>query len=149
MRLLTYNEFKNIADFSQDSNDVRFEKIINITEKIYLADLIGVNLVEKLKEKEYSELLDLVKICLAKEIERYFIETATTRLSNEGLNERQSEFSNKASIKDKEYKSNNVVNQLKRYESRLISLIKAGDYPEYNDNDKTSQNKGFTITPVG
>ena len=149
MGLLTFNEFKNIADFSEGSNDDRFNKALNIAEQIYLPDLIGPGMVEKIKTGSYSELLEMIKYCLSKELERYFIETANTKVDNRGLNERTSEFSRTAEMKDKQLKIDNTIKVLKRFESRLISTIVEGNYDEYNKNEKTSKTTGFSITSVG
>ena len=149
MRLLTFNEFKNIADFSEGSNDDRFNKALNIAEQIYLPDLIGAGMVAKIKAGNYAELVELVKYCLAKELERYFIETANTKVDNRGLSERTGDFSRTAEMKDKQLKIDNTIQVLKRFESRLISTIIEGEYAEYNENEKTSKTTGFTITSVG
>ena len=149
MQLLNYSEFKKLADFSQDSDDTRFQRRIELSQSIYLSDLIGADLVAKLQAGNYSELLPYVKWCLTKEIEMYFVQTAHTKVSNEGLHERRSEFSSVAKKTDKDWKVETILKDLQRLESHLIAQIQAGDYEEYNDNQKVSVNKRLTITSVG
>lgn len=149
MQLLSYTEFKEIADFTDGSDDRRFNKQVKVAQSSYLSNLIGGSFVSKIQDGSYSELLSFVKTVLAKEMERYFVETGNVWLTGRGAVERRSDNSDKIEGIDKEGRLKNIVNTLRHYESLLLQKINEGDYSEYSGNQKTSSFYNFTISSIG
>lgn len=149
IQLLTYSEFKTRADFTDNVSSDRFNKFEKICEETYLRDLIGSELVTKLKTELYADLLPYVKDCLAHKCELYFIETGNVLTTGQGAVVRDSQFSKPPEWLDKQAKINAVLDVLRSYETVLRSTIEAGDYTGYNDDLAISKKTVFTITSIG
>ena len=149
MRLLNYTEFKKLTDFTDLNAEAKFNRFIKQAEETYLTDLIGRELVLKLKLNDYSELLTNVKVCLAHKVELMFVETANVTVIGEGAIQRRSDYSDKADFVDKKGRINMILEILRSYEAQLINKIKAGDYPEWNKGNNVSAKLVFNITSIG
>ncbi len=149
MNLLNYNEFQEIADFIDKTSESKFNKFLKMSEETYLSDLIGREFVAKLKEEEYSELMELVKKCLALNIEMLFLETAKITIIGEGGVSRTSDYSKRPEFIDKKNSQNALAKLLRAYETSLIREISEGDYPEWNEATEVSKKVEFNITAIG
>jgi len=149
MQLLTYSQFKVLADFTDNVTDSRFDKFEKICEETYLRDLIGSELVTKLKSDLYPELLPYVKDCLVHKCELYFIETGNVLITGQGSASRDSQFSKPPEWLDKQAKINAVLDVLRSYETVLRSVLEAGTYTGYNDDVAISKKIVFSITSIG
>ena len=147
--LLTYNEFKEIVDFQDNSGSEKFNRIESVKEETYLTGLIGGDLVAELKDDKYAELMPLVKKVLSWEILRYYVEIGNVIVNTNGGLIRKSDYSQSVEMIDKKSKINEIVRVLQQYEGRLIETIVAGDYPEYNSNTETTPVDFFKISSIG
>lgn len=148
-QLLTYNEFKDIVDFQDNSGSEKFNRIESVKEETYLTGLIGGGMVTELKDGIYPELLELVKKVLSWEILRYYVEVGNIIVNTNGGLIRKSDYSQSVEMMDKKSKINEIVKVLQQYEGRLIELIAAGTYPEYNSNTDTTPIEFFKISSIG
>ena len=148
-QLLTYQEFKNVADFTDNVTDGRFNKYEKISEETYLRELIGDDLVTAIKAGTYDELIPYVKNCLAHEIELYFMMVGSIVVTGIGAVQRDSTYSKDPQWTMLENKINMVKDILRRYETLLRETIEVGDYTDYNDETAITKKVNFTMTSVG
>ncbi len=145
MALLTHSEYLELVD-TTDKVDIRnFAKIEKDKEQTYLVDLLGRELYDAVIDGDHSELLPLIKKCLAKEIQVFFINYQA--LTPIGTIERRSEFASTASHKDKEAKVGEVTKVLRSYEKQLIEAIE--DLSLSTGNERLSNQYPIGITAVG
>ena len=149
IQLLTYQEFKNKADFTDNVSSDRFDKFERMAEETYLRDLIGSELVTKLKNSLYPELLPYVKNCLTHECELYFIQTGNVQGTGIGALQRNPANASQPEWVDKQGKINVIKTILRRYEEQLRETITAGDYTGYNDDVAITKKISFNIHSVG
>ena len=149
IQLLTYQEFKSKADFTDNVSADRFNKYEKMSEETYLRDLIGSELVTKLKNEIYSELLPYVKNCLAHESELYFKQTGNVIGTGIGAIQRNPANAQQAEWVDKQNKIDAIKTILRRYEEQLREVISAGDYTGYNDDVAITKKINFTIHSIG
>lgn len=147
--LLTYTEFKNIVIFHDNTGQDDFLKLEVAAEETYLTGLIGVDLVDAVVGGEYDELLPLIKKCLAYYIQKIYVENGNILVNKNGISQRNSDYTDSVEYRDKKNKIKSIIEQLQQYESRLIALIVAGDYDEYNDNTTVTAVNHLKITAIG
>ena len=147
--LLTYPEFKEIADFIDKNASDKFQKYLKQTEQTYLKDLIGSDLVAKLKEGDYPDLLPFVKNCLSYKIEIKFVEVAPVTVTGEGGLSRTSDYAKQQEFVDKQNLLKSLYETLRSYELSLISEIKEQEIEEWNENNKISSSYFLKITSIG
>lgn len=149
IQLLTYQEFKDKADFTDNVSSDRFNKFERMAEETYLRDLIGSELVTKLKNSLYPELLPCVKNCLTHECELYFIKTGNIQGTGVGALQRNPSSAGQPEFVDKQGKINVIKTILRRYEEQLREEIAKGTYIGYNDDVAITKKISFNIHSVG
>jgi len=147
MALFTHAEYLKIVDTTDKCNIDDFVKIEKDKEETYLVDLIGSGLITKLNDGKYSELLPLVKKCLAKEIQIFFVNYKP--LTPFGAVERKSDYATYPEYKDKELKVSEITKVLRSYERQLIELIEKNEYPEAQSTMNISRKSTINITSIG
>ena len=147
--ILTYSEFQDITEFPDSNSPKKYKKHYKESEETYFNDLIGRELVAKIKDGEYSELMELSKLCLAYYIELAFLKTGNITIISEGGIQRQGDYKKAPEYIDKENRIKHSYKVLRSYEEQLVSKIRDGDYPEWNENKKISTKETFSITAIG
>jgi hypothetical protein len=145
--LLTHSEYLELVDTTDKSNIKDFVKIEKDKRETYLSDLIGRDLYNEVIEGDHTELLPLIKQCLAKEIQVFFINYQP--LTPLGAVERRSDFATVASHKDKEAKVGAVTAVLRSYEKQLIALIEENEYESATGTEELSRQYPIGISAVG
>lgn len=149
MALITHSEYQKLVVTTDVSNINQFIIIERQKVDTYLTQLIGSEMVTALQGGSHTELMPLVKNCLAQEIYRYFVEVGNVQVTPIGSHDRRSEFSTKSEFVDKQNKLKAISEVLRGYEVALIAAIEAGSYTEEAGEEKLSQHQTFSITSIG
>jgi hypothetical protein len=147
--MITHEEYKNICDTTDVSHIKQFNQVEVSKVDTYLTELIGADMVAKLKAGSYTELIPNVKKCLAWEIHLHFVTIGNVQVAAIGAVDRQSDFSRKPEFVDKKNKIDAVTKILRGYESVLIAQIEDGDYKEAESSSTLSSSHPFYIFGIG
>jgi len=146
--MITHEEYKNLVDTTDVSQLKQFNQIEVSKVDTYLTELIGVDMVTKLKAGSYTELIPNVKKCLAWEIYLHFVTIGNVQVTPIGAVDRVSDFSRRPEFLDKANKIEAVTKILRGYEKALIEQIEAGTYTEAITS-KLSSSQPFHIFSIG
>lgn len=146
--MITHEEYKDTVDTTDATKIEQFNKILISKSDTYLTELIGADLVAKLKAKEYPELMPFVKKCMAWEIYLHFVTIGNVIITPIGGAERSSDFSRRPEFLDKKSKTEAVTKVLRGYEKLLLSTISAGTYPEAVTTSELSTSQPFNIFAI-
>jgi hypothetical protein len=145
--LLTYAEFIKIVSFTDKNASEKYLIYYDATEETYLYDMIGTDLITKLKAGDYTDVLPLVKKCIAYNIYLKFIKEGNITVTGEGAQQRTATYTDKAVFVDQQNKIKSVTEVLRSYEQQLLGIVQ--DLDEYNSNKNISKIVTFNLTSIG
>ena len=99
--MITHSEYKNLVNTTDVANVEDFKRVEVAKVDTYLTDLIGADLLAKVEDGTYPELLPYLKKCLAWEILIYYTAVGNVVVTPIGATERSSDFSRRPEFADK------------------------------------------------
>ncbi len=140
---LTFDQYLELIDTTDESQETKFNKIYTDVEQTYLKDLLTVTIFDLCLDGTYNKvynptLYELIQKCIAKEIETIYTKTGTSQNTALGLIQRTNDFSKPAEIGGVKMKVEAILKVQRSYENQLMSELML--LPEYVEQFKPIKN---------
>jgi hypothetical protein len=136
-QILTFTEYLSYVFTTDKSQSNKYDMIYTDVEETYVRNLLKVPTYDKVKAGAYTvtnraSFFAVLKKCIAKKIEKTYVEIGGAENTALGLVQRTNQYSEQADRAAVERKIKSISEVLTQYENQLIDLLEVpAQFPEY------------------